>query len=90
MEKENVNLARRKSGGGAVYQDLGNLTFCFITPHSPNIDFKIINTEILIKSLKNLGINAEFSGRNDLLVNGKKVSFNKNNASFRYPDQHIN
>jgi len=76
MEKENVSLARRKSGGGAVYQDLGNLTFCFITPHFNDVDFKKNNTEILIKSLKNLGINSEFSGRNDLLVNGKKVRQN--------------
>ncbi len=75
MEQENVNLARRKSGGGAVYQDLGNLVFCFITPHSPEVDFKKNNTEILIKSLQNLGIKSEFSGRNDLLVDGKKVSF---------------
>jgi lipoate-protein ligase A len=58
-----------------VYQDLGNLCFSFLLPHDPSIDFKKINTDILIKSFKRLGIDANFSGRNDILVEDKKVNF---------------
>jgi len=64
----------RRSGGGAVYQDLGNLCFGFIMPHDSKLDFKKINTQIILNSLNHLGINAEFSGRNDILFEGRKIS----------------
>lgn len=54
---------------------MGNLVFSFLLPHDPIVDFKQINTEILINTFKNLGINATFSGRNDILVDDKKVIF---------------
>jgi lipoate-protein ligase A len=73
MEQENINLARRRSGGGAVYQDLGNLVFSFLLPHDAGVDFKGINTNILLNAFKSLGIDAHFSGRNDILVEDKKV-----------------
>ncbi len=72
MEKEGVKLARRQSGGGAVYQDLGNTNFTFLSSRkSYNKD---ANSRIIIKALKRFGITAEISGRNDLLVEGRKFS----------------
>ncbi|EGG13497.1 hypothetical protein DFA_11258 [Cavenderia fasciculata] len=72
MEKDGVVLARRYSGGGAVYQDHGNSIFTFL---SATDDYdKKRNTGIIIDSLKPFIIQAEASGRNDVLVDGKKVS----------------
>jgi hypothetical protein len=65
----------RRSGGGAVYQDLGNLVFSFLLPHDSSIDFKTVNTNILINAFGSLGIDAHFSGRNDILVEDKKVIY---------------
>eukprot|EP01022_Parablepharisma_sp_SALTPOND_P015720 TRINITY_DN224_c0_g4_i1.p2 TRINITY_DN224_c0_g4~~TRINITY_DN224_c0_g4_i1.p2 ORF type:complete len:378 (-),score=54.47 TRINITY_DN224_c0_g4_i1:4217-5350(-) len=78
MQRDNVNLARRKSGGGAVYQDLGNTCFSFLDPldgtHS-STNFKELNTDVLLDALNMLGIpNAAKSGRNDIVIDGKKVS----------------
>ena len=72
-----VKLARRITGGGAVYQDLNNLNFSFIhnCPERDKINFKIFTNPIL-EALKSLGLNAEFSGRNDLLIDNKKISGN--------------
>lgn len=70
-----IKIVRRITGGGAVYHDLGNLNFSIITTvHGEvKIDFRKINIPML-KSLEMLGINAEFSGRNDLTLDGKKFS----------------
>ena len=73
MEADKVNLCRRKSGGGAVYQDLGNTCFSFINPKSSQ-DYKNINNSIVLRALNVLDIEAETSGRNDIIVEGKKVS----------------
>lgn len=64
---------RRQSGGGAVYQDLGNSCFTFLSSKS---DFDIDrNTQIITNALRNsFGIEAEKSGRNDITVGGKKIS----------------
>jgi lipoate-protein ligase A len=72
-----VKLARRITGGGAVYQDLNNLNFSFIhnCPERDKINFKVFTNPIL-EALKSLGLEAEFSGRNDLLVEEKKISGN--------------
>jgi lipoate-protein ligase A len=59
---------------------LGNLVFSFLLPHDPTVDFKANNTKILINAFKSLGIDAHFSGRNDILVEDKKVS----KFNFRY------
>lgn len=69
-------LARRKSGGGCVYQDLGNSVFSFFNPISDfsKSDYKTMNNDILIQSLDKHGIKAEPSGRNDICVDSKKVS----------------
>ena len=67
-------LARRSSGGGAVYHDHGNLNFTFISPKS-TYDLEK-NLQVIISALKHFGINAAFSGRNDIEVEGFKVSGN--------------
>jgi lipoate-protein ligase A len=78
MENDAVALSRRRSGGGAVYQDLGNSCFSFLTPvpgEKYPLDFaKAINNKILLATLSDLGISAELSGRNDILHGGRKIS----------------
>ena len=74
LEEENGHLARRLSGGGAVYHDLGNLNFTFlIKKEDYSVDRQL---RVIIKGLEKLGIHAEKSGRNDVLVDGKKISGN--------------
>lgn len=71
LEQDGIILARRPTGGGAVYQDLGNSVFSFINPIGAfdKVDYKTMNNEILLKSLKNrFGITAAASGRNDLVI----------------------
>lgn len=72
IEDNKINLVRRQSGGGAVFQDLGNTNFTFLSSRS-EYDRKR-NFEIIIKALSKFGIKAEQSGRNDILVEGKKIS----------------
>lgn len=76
MKKDGVIVSRRKSGGGAVYQDLGNTCFSFFTPYKKDeqYDYRSANNEIIIDALVKLGIKGEVSGRNDLVVDGKKFS----------------
>ncbi|MCS3603347.1 lipoate-protein ligase A [Buttiauxella sp. BIGb0471] len=66
MEEDNVRLARRSSGGGAVFHDLGNTCFTFMAG-KPEYD-KSISTAIVVNALNSHGINAMASGRNDLEV----------------------
>lgn len=70
--KDGVKIARRNSGGGAVFQDLGNACFTFSSPALSAS--KSENFECVIRALGELGLKAELSGRNDILVEGKKVS----------------
>jgi len=74
MESEGVSLVRRHSGGGAVFQDLGNSIFTFIS-HKQNYD-KDKNYQIILNTLRKFNIQAARSGRNDIVVNGKKISGN--------------
>ncbi len=66
MEDDGVKLARRTSGGGAVYHDLGNTCFTFLSPRD-GYD-RSTNSAIILNALKKFGIGAEASGRNDLVV----------------------
>ncbi|XXM73966.1 lipoate--protein ligase [Lysinibacillus sphaericus] len=77
VEKEGLHVVRRLSGGGAVYHDLGNLNFSFITKDDGESfhNFKKF-TEPVVKALNKLGVNAELSGRNDLMAEGRKISGN--------------
>ncbi|HHW95037.1 MAG TPA: lipoate--protein ligase [Mogibacterium sp.] len=72
IEKDNIYLARRTSGGGAVYQDLGNLNFTFIAKDALYDIRK--QTQVVLLACKLLKIKAERSGINDLTVEGKKFS----------------
>lgn len=75
MKEKGVLLSRRKTGGGAVYQDLGNTCFSFLTPYSQGqeYDYKSLNNKLLIKAFANLGVPVEVAGRNDLHCHSKKV-----------------
>lgn len=75
VKEHKIELARRLSGGGAVYHDLGNVNFSFITDYNRQGGYERFLKPI-IDFLNSLGLNAEFHGRNDLLVNGCKVSGN--------------
>lgn len=66
MEEDGIRLARRSSGGGAVFHDLGNTCFTFMAG-KPEYD-KSVSTNIILNALKRLGIDASASGRNDLVV----------------------
>lgn len=65
-------VSRRLSGGGAVYHDAGNLNFTFVS--QKNFYSVDNNNKILIKALENLGLKAELSGRNDVTIDGRKIS----------------
>ena len=65
----------RTTGGGAVYHDLGNLNYSFITDAGDKENLTMEKfTEPVIEALQKLGIDAMASGRNDILANGKKIS----------------
>lgn len=74
LEEEGGHLVRRLSGGGAVYHDLGNLNFTFLV-RKENYDIEK-QTQVILAAVQKLGIKAEKSGRNDILIDGKKFSGN--------------
>jgi len=82
VEEKGIHVVRRLSGGGAVYHDLGNLNFSFITKDDGDSfhNFRKF-TEPVVKALQSIGVNAELSGRNDLLAEGRKVSGNAQYAT---------
>lgn len=77
IEDQGIHVVRRLSGGGAVYHDLGNLNFSFITKDDGDSfhNFRKF-TEPVVNTLNKLGLNAELSGRNDIIANGFKISGN--------------
>jgi len=77
LDEHKIPLVRRLSGGGTVYHDLGNINFLFIQSGEEGklVDFKKFLLPIL-NVLQNIGIAAEYGGRNDLLIAEKKISGN--------------
>lgn len=78
VKEKQIKIVRRLSGGGAVFHDLGNLNFTFVAnaeSGSNMVDFHKFTAPIL-DVLKTLNIHAEFSGRNDLVIDGRKFSGN--------------
>lgn len=72
LEEDGGHLARRLSGGGAVYHDTGNLNFTFITSET---DFDLTKQdEVILNALRRFNIKAEVNGRNDLTIDGRKFS----------------
>ncbi|MBE6534526.1 MAG: lipoate--protein ligase [Ruminococcaceae bacterium] len=76
VKQNNIHIARRISGGGAVYHDLGNVNYTFISKREKSeINFEHF-TKPILDSLQNVGISAKLSGRNDLILDNKKFSGN--------------
>ncbi|WP_174497234.1 lipoate--protein ligase [Salirhabdus euzebyi] len=77
VEANNITVVRRLSGGGAVYHDLGNLNFSFLAKDDGNSFHNFAKfTKPVTDALQKLGVNANLSGRNDLEVDGRKISGN--------------
>ena len=85
VKENNIIVVRRLTGGGAVFNDLGNINFTFISKNKGDINsnFRKFTLPIL-KALDSLGINANFSGRNDITIDEKKIS---GNAQYYYKDK---
>lgn len=75
-EANGIKVVRRLTGGGAVYHDAGNLCYTVIAPFNPNEDNYKKFTAPVIEYLNSIGVSATFSGRNDITVDGKKISGN--------------
>ena len=75
VEEHNIRVVRRGTGGGAVYHDLGNLNYSFISDaNGIGTSGMTRFTEPIVAALQGLGMHAEASGRNDILAEGRKVS----------------
>ena len=82
----NIQFYRRKSGGGCVFADRSNLMLSYITP-TTNVNFTFNRYMLMVEdALQRLGVDARTSGRNDILIGGKKVS---GNAFYHLPGRSI-
>lgn len=77
VQKNHIPVARRLSGGGTVFHDPGNVNFTFIrnVTNISEVNFKVFTVPV-IEALRKLGVEAYTTGRNDLLIDAKKISGN--------------
>ncbi len=76
VKDKGISVVRRLSGGGAMYQDLGNLNFTFICDEKKWFSDFSYFTEPVVSALKSLGVELKLSGRNDIMLGDFKVSGN--------------
>ena len=81
IDENGVHVVRRLSGGGAVYHDLGNLNFSYISSSAENLHNYAHFIEPVVQALNDLGVPAVLHGKSDVFVDGKKVSGNAQYAS---------
>ncbi|EFZ36273.1 lipoyltransferase and lipoate-protein ligase [Hoylesella oralis ATCC 33269] len=82
----NISMYRRKSGGGCVYADMNNVMFSYITKDE-NVSFTFNKyIQLVVEVLQKMGVDAVASGRNDIMIDGKKVS---GNAFYHIPGRSI-
>lgn len=81
VQAQGIHVVRRLSGGGAVYHDLGNLNFSFVTHGREDLHNFARFTEPVIATLRALGVDAELRGRSDIYAAGKKISGNAQYAT---------
>lgn len=73
IKEQGIKVVRRTTGGGAVYHDLGNLNYSFIADYEPGGSMQEF-ADVAVEALRSLGVRAEFGGKNDILIDGKKIS----------------
>ena len=71
--EQGIKVVRRTTGGGAVYHDLGNLNYSFIADYEPGGSMQEF-ADVAVEALRSLGVRAKFGGKNDILIDGKKIS----------------
>ena len=75
VERYGIRVVRRITGGGAVYHDTGNINYSYITDVGDAAHLTLEQfTAPIVKALKQLGLSAHCSGRNDIVIHGRKIS----------------
>lgn len=84
LKENDIDLSRRYSGGGAVFHDLGNINYTLVMKEKEyDIDYA---KKFLFEALKSIGFEVEFTGRNDITINGAKFS---GQAYFFHQNMHV-
>jgi len=77
VRENDIKIARRITGGGSVYQDFGNVNYSYIIRDGKSVQYNYKKlAEPVIDALIKLGVKAEFNGRNDITIEGRKISGN--------------